>query len=263
MAVSVPNPTPYPEVNALLHELLSGVQAILGEHLLGMYLDGSLATGDFDLRRSDVDFLVATDAALPSNLFKMLQAMHARIATSGLPLATELEGSYIPKDALRRYDPTQARHPRIEREGRGLHLEQHASDWVIHRSILRECGIALLGPAPSALIDPVAPDDLRRAVAALVREWWAPMRADPVLLRQDGYRAYAVLTMCRVLYTLASGTVVSKPVAARWAQQGPGERWAALIERALTWPDHAPQNDLNETLDLIQYVFEQCQPFGQ
>lgn len=28
----------------------------------------------------------------------------------------------------------------------------------------------------------------------------------------------AILTMCRVLHTLEHGTIVSKPVAARWAQ---------------------------------------------
>jgi hypothetical protein len=42
------------------------------------------------------------------------------------------------------------------------------------------------------------------------------------------YQAYAILTMCRALYTLQHGTVVSKSVAARWAQEVLGERWAAL-----------------------------------
>lgn len=37
------NPTPYPQVNAILHELLHEVQQILGKHLLGMYLEGSLS----------------------------------------------------------------------------------------------------------------------------------------------------------------------------------------------------------------------------
>jgi hypothetical protein len=36
-----PEPTPYSDVNAVLHELLSSIQAILGDHFQGMYLDGS------------------------------------------------------------------------------------------------------------------------------------------------------------------------------------------------------------------------------
>lgn len=37
-------PTPYSEVNAVLHELLSGVQMVLAGHFVGMYLGGSLAS---------------------------------------------------------------------------------------------------------------------------------------------------------------------------------------------------------------------------
>jgi hypothetical protein len=65
-------PTPYPDVNAVLQELLAGVQAILGPHFVGLYLGGSLAGGDFDPRRSDVDFLVATADDLPDELVRAL-----------------------------------------------------------------------------------------------------------------------------------------------------------------------------------------------
>jgi hypothetical protein len=39
--------TPYPKINALLQELGAGVQSILGARFVGLYLDGSLAIGDF------------------------------------------------------------------------------------------------------------------------------------------------------------------------------------------------------------------------
>ena len=109
----------------------------------------------------------------------------------------------------------------------------HGSDWVIQSHILREHGIILSGPALRDLIDPVAPDDLRRAMRELLREWWAPMLHDTTRLRSAEYQAYAVLTMCRALYTLETGAVASKPVAARWAQAALGEPRAVLIERAL------------------------------
>ncbi|HYO49801.1 MAG TPA: nucleotidyltransferase domain-containing protein, partial [Chloroflexia bacterium] len=133
----IPNPTPYSDVNAILHELLSSVQAILGDYFLGMYLYGSLALGDFDPYRSDIDFLVVTTDNLPDDLFSALQTMHARIAASDSRWATDLEGSYIPKHALRRYDPANARHPHIDRGEEGLDKEQHDSDWIIQRHTLR------------------------------------------------------------------------------------------------------------------------------
>jgi hypothetical protein len=78
-------------------------------------------------------------------------------------------------------------------------------------------------------------------------------------LHSSEYQAYAILTMCRALYTLQHGTVASKAVAARWAQEALGERWAALIERALAWRHGVPLDCLNETLDLIRYTLERSQ----
>jgi hypothetical protein len=57
------------------------------------------------------------------------------------------------------------------------------------------------------------------------------------------------------------GIVVSKTVAARWAQEALGERWAAVIERALAWPHDAQSDNLNETLDFIRYTLERSQQF--
>jgi streptomycin 3"-adenylyltransferase len=47
-----------PEITAVLHMLLSNVQSILADRLIGMYVHGSLACGDFNPQRSDIDFLV-------------------------------------------------------------------------------------------------------------------------------------------------------------------------------------------------------------
>ena len=51
-------PTPYPEANRVLSALWAGAQGILGDELVGVYLYGSLASGEFDPRTSDVDLLV-------------------------------------------------------------------------------------------------------------------------------------------------------------------------------------------------------------
>src|SRR6185503_20915053 len=117
--------TPYPEVNAILQELLEGIQGILGEHLLGMYLEGSLANGDFD-QDSDIDFVVVTDVEVTEDLFSSLQSMHDQIATLDSPWAIQLEGSYLSRQALRRYDPANDIHPNIERGlGERLKLVRH------------------------------------------------------------------------------------------------------------------------------------------
>ena len=136
--MKAPHPTPYVDVNNVLLELLSGVQTILRSRFIGLYLFGSLASGDFD-RDSDVDFIVVSEDEISPDLFSVLQAMHARIETIDSWCATQLDGSYISRHALRRYDPANAVHPHIDRGvGESLRMMRHDSDWIIQRHSLRE-----------------------------------------------------------------------------------------------------------------------------
>jgi hypothetical protein len=251
--------TPYPDVNAVLERLLPDVQTVLGDHFFGMYLYGSLASGDFDPHRSDIDFLVVTTGELPDEMIPALEAMHTRLISDGLKWAAKLEGSYIPRHALRRYDPDDPPRPTINEKR--FFLGRHGSDWVIQRYIIREHGVTLAGPPPRDLIDPVQPDDLRRAVCQILREWWAPTAEEQVWLRSSLYQAFAVLTMCRALHTLQHGVIASKPVAARWAQAALGEPWAALIEHALAWQPDSSWNDLDQTLAFIRFTLGRAQEY--
>jgi hypothetical protein len=247
-------PTLYPDVNAVLHVLLANVQDILGDYFVGLYLYGSLASGDFDPLRSDIDFVVVTTDQLPEELFSALEKMHRRLATSDLKWAPKLEGTYIPQSALRRYDPDAAPCPCLN-EGR-FYLARHESDWVIQRYILREHGMAVAGPAVRPMIDPIRPEEIRQGVRGVLHGWWTALLDDPSWLRTGEYQAYSVLTMCRALYTLQRGTITSKPVSARWALANVDQKWTPLIAWALTW-QHADQSErLSETLDFIRYTLE-------
>jgi hypothetical protein len=253
-------PTEDPEVNSVLQELLSGAQAILGDGFVGTYLDGSLAIGDFDPDKSDIDFVVVTKAEVSSGTFGALETMHRRISAGASKWARELEGSYISTRALRR-DPRPAAHPYIDR-GSALAMVQHESGyWPIHRHMVREHGVVLAGPPPHTLIDPVPPEELREAVRGILRGWWKPMLTEGPLLRNGFYRCYAVLTMSRMLFTLRQGTIVTKPVAARWAQHALDRRWTPLIQHALAWSRDVPP-DLGETLAFIRHTTEFSEHIG-
>jgi Domain of unknown function (DUF4111) len=65
--------------------------------------------------------------------------------------------------------------------------------------------------------------------------------------------------MCRALYALEHGDIVSKPMAARWALQTQDGRWAELIDRALAWPQAPQPSQLNETSEFIRYVTDRIQ----
>jgi hypothetical protein len=251
---------PDPALDAVLRDLHAGVRTILGDAFAGLYLHGSLAGGDFDPGRSDVDFLVATQGVLPETTVVELATLHADLVAGGSHWAAELEGSYFSLAALRRYDPDNAVFPHVERFG-ALQVEHHDSAWILQLHVLREHGITLAGPAPTTLIDPISPAELHRATRETLHEWWTPKLEESSLLYEPGYQAYAVLTMCRILYTLATGTVVSKPVAARWLQ-AMAPRWTSLVAAALRWQHGMPVGDVDATLALIRYTLQRSRMAG-
>jgi len=248
-------PTHYPDVNKILNLLLTSVQEILGNQLVGMYLYGSLSSGDFNPESSDIDFLIVTTSTLSDKAIAELRSMHQRIWKSGLKWASKLEGSYIPKRDIRRHDPHSPPCQTVN-EGK-FYLDKRGSDWIIQRHVIRQQGTVLAGPDPKTLIDPVSPEDIRRAVKGVLQEWWGPMLEDPSWLKNHGseYHAFAILTMCRALYALEHGSIVSKPMAARWAQKELGERWSRVIERSLAQQVGSEDRDLyNESLEFIRFT---------
>ncbi len=248
-------PTPYPEVNEVLNLLLSNVKEILGEQFVGMYLYGSLSSGDFNPETSDIDFLFVTEDTLSDETISKLETMHKATWATSLKRAGELEGAYVPRELMRRHDPNGSPCPTVN-EGK-FYVAPLGSDWIIQRHVVREYGVIVEGPDPKTLIDFVTPDDIRFAVKGILYEWWFPMLDDPAWLRDHpiGYHAFAILSMCRVLHALEHGAIVSKPKAAHWAQSQLGEEWRQVIEAALSPYGKTQGIDLyNSSLALIRFV---------
>src|SRR5687767_12994230 len=101
MSVPIPQPTPYQDVNVFLDLMLSNTQAILREQFIGLYLGGSLALGDFNPQRSDIDFVAVTVDELAPALIVALAEMHTRLWVTGTKWARKLDGSYVPQQVFR------------------------------------------------------------------------------------------------------------------------------------------------------------------
>lgn len=126
------------EIPELLIVLLAHVQEVLTGNLVGVYLRGSLALGDFDPVTSDVDFFVVTEHELAARGFASLLAMHDQLATLPNRFARHLEGTYLSRAAVRHFHPGE-RFPTISRQERLIWCE-HGSNWLLERWIVREQG---------------------------------------------------------------------------------------------------------------------------
>jgi predicted nucleotidyltransferase len=259
--------TPYSELNAVFAMLLEQTQTILAENFVGLYVVGSFALGDFDTD-SDADFLVVTHADVTETQEAALQTMHGQIYDleipwTSTPWAKHLEGSYITKELLKRPDPLRTPLPYLDNTARAMIRSDHCNKALV-RWTLREHGIALAGPDPKTLVDPVSPDDLRSETSRSMGDWLTEILAEPEVLNNRWYQAFAVVSPCRMLYTMREGTITSKLRAVRWAQENLESRWNDLIEHA--WQDRpnpslksrqtSDPEDARRTLEFVKYVLE-------
>jgi hypothetical protein len=221
-------PTTYSDLNAVLCELGAGARAILAANFCGAYLVGSFAIGGAD-EHSDVDFIVVTNGELDGGQVAALGALHARLHALAVPWAKHLEGSYVSKALLRHVDPSRTPLLYLDNGASELIWDDHCNTAVLRWS-LREHGITLAGPGPRTLVDPVSAEQLRAEVLMRLHEYVAWAKS-PGMSRWR--QPYLVLTCCRMLHTLRSGTVVPKQEAGAWALDALDSRWSPLIQRAL------------------------------
>jgi len=250
-------------VDEILAALVPGVQAALPDNLIGVYLCGSLATGDF-IETSDIDFVVAIERPVSDAEVGALIEMHARLAALPNPYADRLEGAYIDRASLRRFEPGR-RFLTVECET-PLRWQEHRCQSVLERWVLREKGIALVGPDPRSLIDPISAAELREAVRQRVREWatWAADPDDPKWLPPRSHQAYVVETMCRALYTLRFGELASKRAAALWAVSVLPQSWRGLVEKAVAVrADETPDPEtIDQVLGFVAWVASEGEAFA-
>jgi hypothetical protein len=250
-------PTRFTDVNSVLQEFIVHIRSILGDKFVGLYLYGSLALGDFDPHTSDIDFIVLTREEISDELFSNLQEMHSRFDQGNSSWAGKIEAAYIPLDALNHPGSFSALYPQIEKGTKLVHAALEAG-WAFQRQTLYERGVIVAGPPPLSLIDPVTMVEMEQAAAVLLGDWLEQSQKDPSWIawaRQRVNQAFIVLTLCRIRYSLASGSVASKPESARWAQASLGSRWSFLIRHSLASPandEEVTDTELVETLAFLQ-----------
>lgn len=251
--MTVRTATPYPELNAVLAELVRQASALLAENFIGAYLQGSFGLGDGD-QYSDVDFIIVTRQDIAAADVPRFNAMHEALHALPATWAQHLEGSYVPASELTRLTksrkgpdgtprPPDWTDPQTGQPASAYPLlylnngdywlvrSEHDNTQVV-RWILREHGITLAGPAPGKLVDPVDPEELRAEVRSILRRFGNDLLTGKVVLNALWLQGFSVLFYCRTLQSLATEAVFSKPAGVAWARANLPPRWMPLIERA-------------------------------
>jgi hypothetical protein len=246
-------PTPYADANRRIAELLMNIQSILGEKLVGLYLDGSLVLGDFDPRTSDIDLVAALAADLDEPEFAALQAMHEQFARDHPAWDDRIEVCYIGVEILKEVKSRTGPIANIS-PGEPFHRTEARQEWVMNWYLTRERGKTIFGPSPRTIIEPISREDFIRSVKDHARAW-----EDWVEGMKNRYaQSYAILALCRALHAVRTGEQVSKKQAGEWAK-GALPEWADVIQNALDWKEAGKSSEPDEehfprTVAFVQYV---------
>ncbi len=263
--MSTNSPTSDSELNTVLNEFMTSVQAVLRDNFVAAYLQGSFGVGDWD-NDSDVDFTIVIEHEVSDADLSALQAMHARIFHLESEWAKHLEGSYFPKAILKSGDPTKTELLYLDNAHDHLIMSDHDNTLVV-RWAVREYGITLTGVDSKELIDPVSANDLRQEVLVIMQEWAKAIFAGNWKMNNRWAQPFAVLSYCRMLHTLHTGRITSKLSGATWAKSALDDRWVGLIQRA--WEERpnpdlkvqqiADPGEVESTLEFIRYALKLSQ----
>lgn len=179
--------------DALLDRFLAGLAPL---DPVAVWAHGSLAGGDYQEGRSDLDLI----AVLEEPPLWRLATLHARLRDE--PLAAKLHCTYLTPDTL---DGPARRHLTWAH----ARLFKRPVTPVTRRE-LHTFGRVLHGKAPAGLLPPVSDLELDAFVVRDQRDFWRPMVDRAPLWRQDPWIDVGLTTFARATATLRQGRLISK-----------------------------------------------------
>lgn len=222
--------TRFPELNDVLAGFVRDASAILGDQMIGAYLQGSFALGAGD-EYSDCDFLIVLHGEPSPEQLGRLVLLHDALPQREGHWTRHLEGSYPVAHELRSPSSSGKEWWYVDHGSRAVQRSTHCNQAYV-RWILRERGVTLAGPPPTELIDPLPPETMRAEMRQLIPSI-VPDLLSWATLDIAWVQRYLVATTCRMLYTLKTAEVASKQQALEWAISEFDPEWELLLRHVI------------------------------
>lgn len=246
--------TQYQDINDILVEYADGAKNILGNNLIGIYLSGSLAYGDFVPGRSDIDLQAVTGKLLTEKELASIERLHKNLEKKNPAWAKRIECSYVPMKIIGEVLPPKTPRPYW---GSGVFypVAPAGNEWIINHYFLCKCGIALEGPDFRTLIPPIDIREVRKASARDLFKEWKPKIDNREWMSDSHCQSYLVLNLCRILSTVMGGEPGSKKAATKWTKEKYPE-WKDLIDEAEKWEYGKEMNKVGEVVDFVNFAIK-------
>jgi len=166
-----------------------------------LWAHGSLALGDFQPGRSDLDLIALTEAPPGRGQEQSLRRVHQELQRE-MPLAEKLHCSYVARAEAG--DPGRSHLTWAH----GELLRRVVSP--VSRRELHQGGLALLGPAPAAVIPAVTDSELADYIRGDLAGYWYPNAGQAGLWLRGTWVDLGLLTFARASVTLREGRLITK-----------------------------------------------------
>ncbi|AUG75037.1 nucleotidyltransferase [Kitasatospora sp. MMS16-BH015] len=187
------------EADLVLERFVSEVRQVVPT--VAVWAHGSLALGDFQPGRSDLDLVAVVEAVPDEEQRGRLADLHRRLSAEE-PAAARLHCSYLAGTALAEVEADHVTW------AHAMILERPVTP-VTRRELL-EGGRTLYGPPPVGLLPPLLPGQLEEFIRRDLREFWLPATGKPRLWLRDIWVDLGLLVLARATATLRDGRLITK-----------------------------------------------------
>lgn len=239
----------YEDVNHIIDKLFENHEIIFDEKMVGFYLYGSLVWGDFDIDTSDIDMLCVIDSEITEEELEKLKLMYKDFVAKNPKWSNRIEVHYAPLPGLKNFRTNSFKMGNIS-PGEPLHIIDSGMDWIDEWYCVQEYAITLYGMDKEKILPHIDRSEFIQTIRRYALSFYERIHN----CKESCYsQAYAILTLCRALYTVKNGEQISKPAAARWAMDYLPE-YREVIQSALIWRQERDKNnrDSFETYTLAE-----------
>ncbi|MCX5343521.1 nucleotidyltransferase domain-containing protein [Streptomyces atratus] len=166
-----------------------------------VWAHGSLALGDYQPGRSDLDLVALVESPVTETQRRQLIHLHRALITN-VPMAAKLHCSYVVRSQL----------PDVGRDhvtwAQGRLFERPVTP--VSRRELSTGGLSLFGPEPAGLVAEVSDQALAEFIRGDLKGYWYPASARPTRWLRDIWVDLGLLTLARASVTLRDGRLITK-----------------------------------------------------
>jgi hypothetical protein len=250
-------------IQPILDDYISLVNQHLPDLLRAFYIEGSIALGGFNERFSDIDFVAVLHRRTNPTEFEALRHIHKAIEKNDP--RWKLSGSYLSSDDLDGFDKVKS-HPHYHDSV--LRLDGHFELQSVEGWILKNHGIAIIGPEPQELPFTIDWDALIERMRENLNSYWARWTRRPdgfMVMLSDWGIQWTVLGVLRQFYSFRENTITTKTKAGEYALTCLPICWHRLVQEAINIREGKKTSAYRfrvvraiEAVRFLKYIIQTC-----